>query len=293
MRPLQAIVPLSKENKGRIAATKPPWLLRVLGVGMLVWLLGGCVGKLPPISSFGGPERTDALRQFKAFRAGNQARVMDADIHLRWSVLGRQGSVDGSVQISDQEQFRLNMLDPLRRPLYIGVGSETLLTVIDIPAGRAWQGPLYGELWQEYVPAWLTLEQITALLLGQAIPGPVRLGAVGTVDGQEEQNFWITFRDQDGAGSRYRALFDPQQSVILEYILVNDQGEPGLSIRYSGYHWVEGRKIPRHIAIRGADIRGEYTLALTKLYSLTFVDPAAFAIPIPGHFRVQRLAGSE
>ncbi len=251
-----------------------------------VLLLGGCGTRLPRIEPLAEPDRSAVRERFYKFAEQQPVQALDADVHLQWSVFGRHGSVDGTVQSLRNGSFRVNILDPLGRPVFIGTGYGGILTVIEVASAKAFQSPLYGNLWHEYVPAKLTSDRILPLLLGRVPLDYIDVAEIGTIEEQRE-GVWLSLLEEGFPGRTHRFFFDPLQSVILQYVLADGNREPLVSILYKGYHLQEDYRIPSLIEISGEAVHGSYTIDLTKVYSLESIAPAAFSVTIPEHFSVE------
>ncbi|WP_161629806.1 DUF4292 domain-containing protein [Desulfogranum japonicum] len=262
-------------------------MLQFFMLALLVFF-AGCGTKIPRLEPLAEPDRSHALARFQEFAEQQSVQALDADIHLRWSVMGQKGNVDGTMQLLAGGTFRVNIVDPIGRPLAIGVGKDEELTVIEIPSGRAFQGPLYGDLWKEYIPAKLKAEQLLPLILGRIPLKDAEVTEIGTVEG-ETGGVWLTVQERGRENGVHRICFDPLHSVILRDIITNDSRESALNVRYDGYHVMDNLKIPSLIEITGEDIRGSYAIDVTTVYSLEAVSPEVFSVSIPQHFSIEQV----
>lgn len=272
-----------------MTAGSKPWLAAIL----CCLVLAGCAGKLPQTSPLPESEARQAVRLWDTFLRSEQPKAIDADLRLRWDVLGSKGGIDAVLQMKQPALLRFAANDPLGRSLILVVSDGQTFTFVDNRQGQAYQGGTDARFWRRYVPDSVQATDLFFYLGGFVDPHQVPRVQPSLDDAG--QGYWYVWRDKQAI--EHHVLLDQQNAVMHRHLLVDRKGTQLLDLRYSGSVRAargassggERPSWPKSVVISGEAVSGEVEVQVEKIYAFAVRGAAPFRLTPPPHFTVEEV----
>jgi hypothetical protein len=266
-----------------------PWLAAML-CGLL---LAGCAGTLPQTRPIPEDETREAMRVWTTYIRREQPAALDADLRLRWDVLGSAGAIDTVLQMKQPAWLRLAVNDPLGRSLVLVVSDGRTFTYVDNRQGVVYRGGTDSAFWRRHVPDTIQATDLFLYLGGRIDPKQVHWVRPSLdVDGQ---GYWYVWRDKRAVD--HHLLLDRRTGAIQRHLLVDRFEKALLDLHYSGVVGVaaadSGRDTtfswPQLLKISGEAISGTVEVDVQKIYGFTLRGANPFRLSLPPHFLLEEV----
>lgn len=262
---------------------------RGLGFGLLFMTLGGCANPLPPTRPFNDDESRGADRALAAFLARPCSGALDADVTLRWEATGLSalvgdslGHVPATLQVQSPDRLRFAVVSPLGQPLLIFVLDDRRFKMVNVQAGRGFIGWDDSAAWGRFAPEGVDNDEVISLLTA-TLAEDHRLRSLAM--DREGGGYWFISEDR-----ATRILLDPEGRTMQQRLLLDEDGEPLLDLRYA-YHGKDACPVPATLEAHGGSglEKGLITLRYDKVYPGAEPPASTFELKFPAHYRIEAL----
>ena len=254
----------------------------ILRAFCLLFLLSGCVGRLPVTEPIASADREQALALLSSFFKQSHCDWIDLDLELSWQAYGSKESFSATMQAGTPALLRLAVVDPLGQPQVLFVADGTRFSLADKRTAEGVEGLLSSKYVQRFVPASVLREDVFYWLSGRTrayLRQDVRI-----YRDHNSSRLWYQYEDAHGL-SHWLEL---AQHHLMRHMLFGADGTLFLDVRYSDYAGIEGHCVwPSSVRITGDHLPAELLLAVKKIYGTQPKDKQIFHFDMPTHFTVQ------
>lgn len=246
--------------------------------------LTACVKKLPSTLPLPVEQRENALYLYQLFREENCSIPLDTDISIDIDTFAKHIKASGYMQLQHPENFRITLVDPVGRPLYIFVAADDYLTLVNSMKGEVRIGSVSAFLRDLEQDIYLEPDQVIPLLTGRFAPDSSYIMDVR----RDELNsglVWLVFSLDDGR--EHHVLFDTTNSRILRHIIITDSDDIELDIKYT-WNKTETNlcNFPGALNITSDNLGGEAVLNYDLVLRPKRIPDKTFQLSLPSHYLI-------
>ncbi|MDH3348462.1 MAG: hypothetical protein OEM02_10260 [Desulfobulbaceae bacterium] len=260
-------------------------IYRTIGLCGVIFL-GGCVAKTPALIPLSPMEARSREEAFHDIVEQTCPVAVDADIRLRYNLMGKELSWPGTLQMQE-DRFIYRAIDPLGRPLFMVSANDAGFTLVENQDAMAYSGEWDCGLRHRYLPGKIKPKDVVLWLSGRLSTVDMSIRRVGM--GSEGDCCWFVV-DYNDSMTHYvhMDLATGQVSRHLLYDATKDEIE--LEIGYSNYS-VEGEscQLPGKIILTGSGLTGEAVISLERVYSRKKLPEKVFRVVLPEYFQVEEV----
>lgn len=192
------------------------------------------------------------------------SRCLNAEVVISLKSTWFSGSMEGYLQIMPPANLKYVVLNPLGQTQLVLATDGDSFHLLSLPERKSYRGKLRPDQsgsdssFAKYVPAGFPFDRSFHLFTGGIFSGPVEIVRVGRAE--EEGGYWLEIgNDNDNRGL---ILFDHNQGVIRQYIILDREGRESLKLVYGNYSREEGCNLPGLIKIDSREERADIKLRL-------------------------------
>lgn len=253
----------------------------VIFVGLLI---GGCAMKTTDLRPLSMDEESLARERLQQIMDRPQITALDADIRIRWDVLGNTGGVDAMLQAQKPGLLRLTVVDPLGRSMLILVSDGSSFTMVDNREGVGYEGPVNSAFINRYVPSSILAESLFPVLGGVIYLHGDQVEKIGI---DEQRRVWFRYTAGGERGNWYHVLLKDREPVMARRLLVDSDDKVLLDVKYDEYFTIDSRGSlwPGRITVSGSEVRGTFELEVKEVIGSTPVSPKHFQLSLPPQYK--------
>lgn len=220
-----------------------PYLIFLVSAALL--LVQGCARPLLQTHPASEQETRFVVAAFTEFQNVLQVQCeccLDAEVDAEVSVSGwfsnHAGKLTGYLQAMEPGYIKFVALNPLGQPILILVTDGENFKSLNVLESKAYTGLVNSETFNRYAPHGFEPEFSYYWLTGRLSPGENAILSVSRDTTSEA--YWLHIRHQQPVLDSM-VLFDPQKSVILRHVILNDRGDPLVDLLYENHKSINGR----------------------------------------------------
>ena len=250
-----------------------------------VILSSGCAGKIPVTRPLVGAQQVQAGMLLEKLQHRGKTDSLDADIAVSWSGYGGKQSFSGTLQAVRTGQYRLSILDPLGRPVFLLTVNKNFFTFVDNRQARGYTGPVDSSFLHQYIPAAVSPAVLYSLLTAQ-VPDISLVNVTGG-QGNNRSHYWFAFP----CGSVLHRLVEVDEvSGQLVRQVIRDKKTTLLEVIYKGFQGETGQlSLPVRLLINSKNLPGSVELVMKKVFPNKIFPDSLFTIAVPKYYQMSRV----
>jgi outer membrane biogenesis lipoprotein LolB len=276
---------MSSKARNVRAKSRQPAVLLLLS---LLLLVNGCARSpwSDPVDD--EQHRQQLISEYDRYRelAAQCSPAFDGNLIVNWQTTVDSVSLSGYYQIMRPSSLRLNVTNPLGQPLVVIATAAGSFQVLHVPRQTFYAGSLRSYALRNDVSLALLSGPFFDWLTGRPIAAGVRVAEIN--EDSSARGFWYAVvRDgKKGAVPIEHVLLDPAAGMIMERIVVDEQGEFQARISYDNRQEIDGCAEPLTVTITGISFWAEAKLQFSEVRpaGLTATD---FKLPVPSGYLQQ------
>jgi hypothetical protein len=169
---------------------------------------------------------------------------LDAEVDVTASVSAgwfsnHSGKISGYLQAMEPGYIKFVVPNPLGQPIFIFLTNGEFFKALNVSDGKAYLGPVNAEAFKKFAPPGFDPGFSYYWLTGRLPPGDVDILKISR--DKEQNGYWLQVR-YENSGIESMVLFDPQESVVLRHIIINEKGHDEVDVVYGDYQPGYGRE---------------------------------------------------
>ncbi len=251
---------------------------------LLVFLLSltSCA-RTPWTTSIEGDPRNAIERAFAsaAEKSRRCSSGWDAEITVNWTSASRNYAFTGYCQTLEPSYLKLVVSNPLGQPLKLIAIDGSSYQLVDAAQRSSVSGSLRSWAIRNQIPLVLSRRPWLDWLLGRPSDGDAQIIDVRNDD--QNRGVWLSIGSADNPQIQEHVLFAADESIIVERVLLDDQGSRVATITYSDWQRYDACPFPAKIAVTGLAFGTAAEVAFSDVRSAELT-PESFSLKIPQGF---------
>ncbi|MBE0582487.1 MAG: hypothetical protein IH612_01850 [Desulfofustis sp.] len=262
--------------------------LTVLLLLSLLLLVNGCARSpwSDPVDD--EQRRQQLIGEYDRYReqAAQCSPAFDGNLIVNWQTTVDSVSLSGYYQIMHPSSLRLNVTNPLGQPLVVIATAAGSFQVLHVPRQTFYAGSLRSYALRHDVPLALLSGPSFDWLTGRPIAAGARIADISEDSAARGLWYAVVRNGKRGSVPIEHVLIDPTVGVIVERIVVDEEGEFQARISYTNRPELDGCAPPQTVTITGISFWAEAQLQFSEVQpaGLTATD---FKLPVPSGYLQQ------
>lgn len=205
----------------------------------------------------------------------------DAEMTVNWTSTTESFAFTGYCQTLEPSYLKLVVSNPLGQPLKLIATDGNSFQLIDAVQRSSLSGSLRSWVIRNKIPLTLSKRSWLAWLLGR--PSAAEAEIIEVRNDAQNRGFWLSIGSADNFQVQEHILFAVDRSVILERIIIDDQGSTAATIAYSDWQSNDTCPFPSEISVTGFAFGTAADVAFSDVRSAELT-PDSFNLKIPQGF---------